>query len=229
MLELIGTTLLTASIAINLYAAVTTMPLSPVQKLTTVSIAGLWIGLAIAMAGAGAYASVPVVGLMVALPVVGIGAMALLSTRVRETLLALPIPLLTGLNILRIIPGASMVLLAWQGQLSGPFPQSAGWGDIIAGAVAIPVTIAAARNFAASRGAVLAWNLFGTADLVAAIALAALSAPTSPIQIFGGLVGSTAMASLPWSTIPTLLVPFYLILHGIIFAQLARANGKATA
>ena len=47
-------------------------------------------------------------------------------------------------------------------------------------------------------------------------------------EIFGGAVGSTAMWSLPWSNIPTLLVPFYLIVHGIIFARLARANGKAT-
>jgi hypothetical protein len=29
---------------------------------------------------------------------------------------------------------------------------------------------------------------------------------------------------LPWSNIPTLLVPFYLITHAIIFAHLARAN-----
>jgi hypothetical protein len=32
-----------------------------------------------------------------------------------------------------------------------------------------------------------------------------------------------------WSNIPTLLVPFYLITHGIIFAKLARASQAATA
>ena len=211
MLELIGTTILTASIAVNLNAAITTMPLSPVQKLTTVSVAGLWIGFAIALATTGIYAAtvtpVPVVGFMVALPV----------------------PLLIGLNALRVFPGAFMVLLESQGHLSGPFPQSAGWGDIVVGITAIPLTLAVARNFAANRGAVLAWNILGTLDLVAAVALGVLSAPASPLQIFGGAVGSTAMWSLPWSNIPTLLVPFYLIVHGIIFARLARANGKATA
>jgi hypothetical protein len=35
------------------------------------------------------------------------------------------------------------------------------------------------------------------------------------------------MWSLPWSNIPTLLVPFYLITHGIIFARLARADRAA--
>jgi len=44
------------------------------------------------------------------------------------------------------------------------------------------------------------------------------------LQIFGEAIGSTAMWSLPWSNIPTLLVPFYLIIHGIIFAKLAQAD-----
>jgi hypothetical protein len=230
MLNLIGTTVLTAAIAVNLNATVTTMPLSPVQKLTTVSIAGLWIGLAIALAGTGIYASTatpfPVVGVMVGLPLIAIGAVALVSSRLRETLLALPMPLLIGLNILRIFPGGFMVLLALQGQLSGPFPQSAGWGDVIVGLTAIPVMLAAARNFAGNRNAVLAWNILGTLDLVAAVALGVISAPGSPLQILGGSVGSTAMWSLPWSNIPTLLVPFYLITHGVIFARVARTNSQ---
>jgi hypothetical protein len=228
MLDLIGTTILTASIAVNLNAAITTMPLSRVQKLTTVSIAGLWIGLAIALATTGIYAAtatpVPVVGIMVGLPVIVIGAAALLSTGVRETLLALPVPLLIGLNALRIFPGAFMVLLASQGQLSGPFPQSAGWGDIVVGLTAIPLTFAVARRFAGNRSTVLAWNILGTLDLVAAVALGVISAPGSPLQILGGSVGSAAIWSLPWSNIPTLLVPFYLITHGVIFARLARVG-----
>ena len=128
MLDLIGTTVLTASIAVNLNATVTTMPLSSVQKLTTVTIAGLWIGLAIALATTGIYATqatpVPVVGVMVALPLIVIGGAALLSARVREALLALPVPLLIGLNTLRVFAGEFMVLLALQGRLSGPFRSS---------------------------------------------------------------------------------------------------------
>src|SRR6478672_3340013 len=158
MLDLIGTTFLTAAIAVNLNATITTMALSPLQKLATVSVAGLWIGLAIALATTGIYAAtttpVPVVGVMVALPPVAIGIAALLSSSVRATLLALPVPLLIGLNSLRILPGGFMVLLALQGKLSGPFPQSAGWGDVIVGLTAIPLMVAAARDFAANRGAV---------------------------------------------------------------------------
>jgi hypothetical protein len=83
---------------------------------------------------------------------------------------------------------------------------------------------AVARNFYANRGAVLAWNILGTLDLVTAVSLGVLSAPGSPLQVVGETIGSTAMWSLPWSNIPTLLVPFYFITHGIIFARLAGAN-----
>jgi hypothetical protein len=233
MLELIGTTVLTAMIAVNLNAAITTMPLSSPQKLTTVTIAGLWIGFAIALATTGIYAAtatpVPAVGVILALPLVAIGGAALMSAGVRESLLALPVPLLLGLNALRILPGAFILLLASQGKLSGPFPQSAGWGDIIVGIIAIPLTVAAARNFAGSRYALLAWNILGTLDLVEAVALAVLSVPGSPQQIFGGAVGSTAMGVLPWSNIPTLLVPFYFLTHGVIFARLLQGERRTAA
>lgn len=120
MLDLIGTTVLTAAIAVNLNAAITMMPLSSARKLTTVAIAGLWIGLAIALAT-------------------------------------------------------------------------------------------------------------GMLDLVTAVSLGVASAPGSPLQIFGETIGSNAMWSLPWSNIPTLLVPFYLITHGIIFVKLARTSRVAMA
>jgi hypothetical protein len=232
MLDLIGTTVLIAAIAVNLNAAITTMPLSSAQKLTTVTIAGLWIGLAIALATTGIYAAtatpVPVVGVMAGLPLIVVGVAALLFARVREALLALPVTLLVGLNTMRIFPGGFMVLLALQGRLSGPFPQSAGWGDVIVGLAAIPLTVATARNLWGNRRAVLAWNILGTLDLVTAVSLGVASATGSPIQIFGGTIGSTAMWSLPWSNIPTLLVPFYLISHGIIFAKLTRTRQAAT-
>jgi hypothetical protein len=224
MLDLIGTIFLTAAVAVNLNATITAMPLSSVQKLTAVTITGLWIGFAIALATTGIYAPtstpIPVVGLMVIVPLIVVGAMAAFSANVRKTLSALPLPLLIGLNTMRIFTGAFMLLDAWQGRLSGPFPQSAGWGDIIAGLIAIPL-IAAARDLPGNRGAVLAWNILGTLDLVTAVALGVLSAPGSPQQMFGGTIGSTAMWSLPQSVVPTLLVPFYLIVHGIIFVRLS--------
>ena len=226
MLDLIGTIVITAAIVVNLNAAIMVMPLSSAQKLTAVTIAGLWIGLAIALAGTGVYADVaapvPAIGVMAGLPLVVAGVAALSSAKVREALMALPVRLLVGLNIMRIL-GAFFLLLAAQGRLSGPFPQSAGWGDVIVGVTAVPLTLALAR------GTLLAWNLLGALDLIAALVLGILSAPGSPLQLFGGTVGSAAVTVLPWSNIPTLLVPFYLVTHGLIFAHLARASRKAMA
>jgi len=232
MLNLIGTMVLTAAIAVNLNATITMMPLSFAQKLTTVALAGLWIGLAVALASAGVYADtstpVPVIGIMVGLPLVaaGIGTLSLAS--VREALLALPLRLLVSLNVMRVF-GGLFLLLAAQGRLSGPFPQSAGWGDVIVGLTAIPLTMAIVRNSRGNRGALFAWNLFGVLDLIVALTLGIMSAPGSPLQVFGETTGSAAVAVLPWSTIPTLLVPFYLIAHGIIFAKVARASRVAVA
>jgi hypothetical protein len=232
MLDLIGTTVLTAAIAVNLNATIVMMPLSSVQKLITVAIAGLWIGLVIALATTGIYGDtttpVPAVGVMAGLPVVLAFVAALVSRRVREVFLALPVTLLVGLNAMRFF-GGFFLLLALQDRLSGPFPQSAGWGEVIVGLTAIPLALAIARNPTGHRGALLAWNLFGTLDLIAAVTLGIMSAPGSPLQVFGGTTGSTAVTMLPWSNIPTLLVPFYLITHGIVFARLARTARVAAA
>jgi hypothetical protein len=216
---------------VNFNATIVGMPLSPAQRLTTAAMAGLWIGLAIALATIGIYAAaaapVPVVGVMAGLPLIGLGLAALLSARLRDVLLALPVTLLVGLHILRIATGGFLLLLALQGRLSGPFPESAGWGDVTVGLIAIPLTVAIARELPFYRVALLAWNVLGTLDLVTAVWLGISSAPGSPLQRFGETIGSTAMWTLPWSNIPTLLVPFYLITHGIIFARLARADRAA--
>src|SRR5882724_7687643 len=172
MLDLIGTTLITAAIVVNLNATIMMMPLSSAQRLTAVAIAGLWIGLAIALAGTGAYADVaapvPAIGVMAGLPLVAAAIAALSSAKVREALMALPVPLLVGLNIMRIF-GAFFLLLAAQGRLSVPFPQSAGWGDVIVGVTAVPLTLAVARDIAGQRGALLAWNSVGAGFAASAV------------------------------------------------------------
>src|SRR5262249_26257340 len=68
-----------------------------------------------------------------------------------------------------------------------------------------------------------AWNLFGLADLIAAIALGVTSADGSLLQVFPA-PGSMAMQRLPWSFVPTVLVPLWMMLHGAIFVQLLRAT-----
>lgn len=77
----------------------------------------------------------PLVGAMAAAPLVIVAIATAVSARVRTTLLDLPISLLIGLNFLRIF-GAFFLFLAAAGRLGGPFPYSAGWGDVITGVLA---------------------------------------------------------------------------------------------
>src|ERR1700674_5150533 len=77
----------------------------------------------------------------------------------RSTLMAIPMPLLIGINALRLL-GVLFLLLAATGRLSGPFPFSAGWGDIITGALAIPLALSVARSQKPPVRAIMCWNLF---------------------------------------------------------------------
>jgi hypothetical protein len=132
-------------------------------------------------------------------------------------MLAIPVPLIIGLNLFRLL-GAEFLMLASVGRLGGPFPLSAGWGDIVTGALAIPVAILATR-VRTNDARILAWNTFGTLDLVVAILLGITSANGSALQFIHAGAGSAAMQTLPWSLVPTVLVPLYLIGHSIVFAQ----------
>jgi hypothetical protein len=192
--------------------------------------AGLWTGFAAVLAASGALLGnvglgpVPPIGIVVLTPLVAIAAALALWPALRRMLLALPTDLLIGLNTIRII-GVFFLLLVAQGRLGGPFPQSAGWGDIATGVAAPLVVLLLIR--AHRRASVIArvWNGFGALDLVAAVALGAMSADGAALQVFHtGIAGPLPVQVLPWSLIPTVLVPFYLILHGIIHVQLRRGT-----
>jgi hypothetical protein len=95
--------------------------------------------------------------------------------------------------------------------------------------LALPVALAVARG-TASRGLVTAWNAFGLLDLISAVSLGVLSRPGSPAQLLHVGVGSTAITHLPYSLIPTALVPFFILTHLVLFAQLrARAPRRVSA
>lgn len=231
MLEQIRTITLIAAIIFNFGAIAMAIPASRAARLVFLAVIGLWAGFAFEMAQSGALAGtlagtpIPPIGIVVAVPLVTAAFAATLSPAFRRTVLALPTELLIGLNTYRML-GVFMLLLGIQGQIVGPFPYFAGLGDMIAGALALPVVMAMVRG--SSRLVPLEWNAFGALDLIVALALGVMTGP-GPLQIFGiGLSGPFVMLTLPWSLIPTVLVPFYLILHGIIYAQLRqkRAAGR---
>ena len=224
MLDLIGAIVGMTAVALNLVALTSVVPGSLARRLSVAAIAGAWVGLASGLGAAGKLAfapnqPVPLVAVLFATPLLIVGALALRSARMRSALMAIPMALLIGVNALRVL-GVLFLLLAAVGRLSGPFPYSAGLGDIITGALAVPLALSVARSRKLPSSAIARWNIFGTLDLVAAVALGITSAAGSPLQLIHAGVGSEAMQYLPFCLVPTVLVPFYLITHAIVAAQL---------
>ncbi len=223
MIDFIGTMLIATTIAVLFTAVVTTIPARMSWRLTVAAVVGAWVGLAIALAAAGKFADLITLGIVLGFPLVATAALAVAFSAVRSALLAIPVQLIIGLNVFRVV-GVQFLVLASLGRLAGPFPQSAGWGDILVGVFAIPVAILATRK-PASDVRILAWNAFGVLDLVSAVALAIISGNGSPLQLIHAGVGSGAIQTLPWALIPAVLVPAFLIGHGIVFAQ-ARSHAS---
>lgn len=225
MLDFIGTIMITAVTVVNINAVISALPVSRGQRIAAALAAGLWIGLAAASAATGLFTvsrPFPYIGLFVAFPLVATAVLVIMSPAWRAALLGLPIPLLVGLNVSRVF-GVFFLILAAAGRLSGPFPISAGWGDIATGLLAVPALWLASRPTQDSTSLLAAWNIFGALDLILAVALGVTSAQGSPLRIFYAGADSMAVQMLPWSLIPTVLVPFYLIMHAILFLQLRRA------
>ena len=223
MLDFIGTVVTATLMVFAVNAVIVFMDIPRVAKLMLALAIGLWIGLSAAAGAAGMIAiskPFPVVGIFFALPLVAT-AIATAWPAARRAMLSVPMPLMIGLNIGRIF-AVLFFLLAYEGRLAGPFPFFAGWGDIITAVAAVPLLWLSNDEATRPTGAIAVWNLFGTADLALAITLGVTSAQGSPLQVFTTAPGSAAMQQLPWSFIPTVLVPFWLILHAIIWVQLRR-------
>jgi hypothetical protein len=225
MLDFIGFIVTTALMVLVVNTLTIFMDASRAAKVTLAAVFGVWIGLAAAAAQAGwlpIARPIPLVGMFVALPLLA-AALAATWPGAREAMLNIPMPVMVALNVVRIF-AVLFLALALEGRLTGPFPYSAAWGDIITGVGAIAVLWLLKDDEGVHRTtAIGAWNVFGAADLVLAITFGITSAEGSPLQLFPG-PGSEAMQRMPWSFVPTVLVPIWLILHGIIAVQLWRAK-----
>ena len=228
MLDFIGTIGITTATIVTIIAVLSALPVQPRARIGVAALLGAWIGVAVTLGANGSLAfngasPVPLVGVMFAAPLAAAALLAALVPTARAALLALPLPMLVGLNVWRVL-GGLFILLAVEGRLGGPFPQLAGWGDVITGVLALPIAWLATRAPSSIRNIALAWNAFGALDLVVAVSLGVVSANGSPLQLIHAGAGSAAMQALPWSVVPTVLVPAFLVLHAVIYAQLRRAS-----
>jgi hypothetical protein len=226
MLDFFGTIVAAALMVFVVTALLVFIDVPRNAKLVVAALLGLWIGVA-AAAGAAGWLAIsrpfPVMGIFVGAPLLA-AAIAASWPAARQAMLSLPMPLMVGLNIGRVFAFLFLMLLA-EGRLSGPFPYSAAWGDIITGAAALPL-LWLARTPDRHTAVFHLWNALGMLDLVLAIGFGVTSAANSPLQIFGA-PGSEAMQYPPWSFVPTVLVPLWMIQHAIIWVGLRRYRYSA--
>lgn len=230
-LDLVNSIITMAVIAVDLLAVTLALSRSLARRMIIAALGGGWVGVAVFLSAAGRLAyspdsPAPLVGILLFTPLLAVGVLALTSEKVRAALLRIPLALLIGLNVMRMV-GALFLLDFLAGSLRGPFPFFAGLGDIITGVLAIPMAIGIARSGKVPARTIVGWNAFGTLDLIVAVFLGITSAAGSPLQLIHAGVGSQAMQYLPLSLVPTVLVPFYLLTHAVIAAQL-RARSQAT-
>src|SRR5438552_7604122 len=136
-IDVIGAFALTALVVFNISAFLSSLAIAAADRLRLGFGISLWIGLQLALASAGVFArAVPILGLAVILPPLAALVALGRSPAVHAAMVSLPARLLIGLNIGRVVGGFFLILAA-ESRLGGPFPQSAGWGDVLTGLFAI--------------------------------------------------------------------------------------------
>jgi len=137
------------------------------------------------------------------------GYLLLLSRTFRAIISGIPKHWLIGIQTFRILGGVLLVRY-FQGELSGGFALPAGVGDVLTGLFAPLVTYWWVARKPYARTAAIAWNLFGMADLVNAVALGALTGGGG-----GGIV-------FPIVLIPIYAVPRAFLVHSYSLIGLRR-------
>jgi hypothetical protein len=144
------------------------------------------------------------------------------SSAVARLIDAVPQQWLIGVQLYRML-GAVFVVLFAAGGLPGLFALPAGLGDLAVGLLAPIVALSYARRPKDSAGSALAWNIFGLADLVVAVAIGFATAP-SPLQLAAFDNPNVLISTFPLVLIPVFLVPLSVLLHIASLAKLRRMH-----
>jgi hypothetical protein len=153
---------------------------------------------------------------LVLLTTLAAGYLLLLSPTFREIIAGIPQHWLIGIQTFRILGGVFLVRY-FQGELPGVFAIPAGVGDVVTGLFAPVVAYWWFAGKPYARAAAIAWNLFGMADLVNAVAIGWLTGGGG-----GGIV-------FPIVLIPTYAVPRAFLVHTYSLIGLLRKTSKHPA
>jgi hypothetical protein len=141
------------------------------------------------------------------------------SKQVARVLDAVSPAWLVGFQVYRLRGGVFLARWA-EGALPGAFALPAGIGDVLVGALALPVALVLRSGARGGRAAAWAWNVLGIVDLLVAITLGALTTTGRlPVDI-----PNTVPRSYPLVMIPAFAVPLSLILHSVSLRQLKRSR-----
>jgi hypothetical protein len=227
MLDLIGAIFAAALYTTVVGVLIGLSPLRAAVRLAAFAAAAAWLAIIVSVAALGGLAP-GVLGPVPAnlLPFFGLLGLLFggwyLLPQFRSALLAIPLPALIAVHAGRL-GGIFFLLLYADGRLSAPFAPAAGLGDMITGALAIPLAATLALGFDPRRTLLGIWNTFGALDLVLALSLGLLSAPGTPFRVFTEGPGTQAMTLVPWVFVPAMLVPIFLLIHFVIAAKLRTA------
>ncbi len=144
------------------------------------------------------------------------GYLFLLSRTSREIIAGIPMHWLIAIQTFRILGGVFLVRY-FQGDLPAVFAIPAGVGDVLTGIFAPLVAYWWFVGKPYARGAAIAWNLFGMADLINAVILGWLTGGGG-----GGIV-------FPIVLIPTYAVPRAFLIHSYALIGLLRKTSRTAA
>jgi len=142
------------------------------------------------------------------------GYLLLLSASFRNIVAAIPQHWLIGIQAFRVLGGVFLVRYA-EGALPGVFALPAGIGDVLTGLSAPLVAYWWYAGKPYARRAAIAWNLFGMADLINAVAI-------------GALLGGNGIV-FPIVMIPIYAVPRAFLLHSYSLIGLLRRSSEPDA
>ena len=175
-----------------------------------------WVVGTIALAASGALARHDILmPILVFAPVAGFALAYRTRPDFRSYVLSLDTGLLVILNSWRMLGLGFLFLYAYD-VLPGLFAWLAGLGDAMAAVGATFIGIKLLRGNKVSKQTLLKWNSYGLLDFLIAVTVG--TALRS--NLLGNTVTTDPLSSLPVSLIPTLVVPFYITIHLIIFLQL---------
>jgi hypothetical protein len=142
-----------------------------------------------------------------------IGYLFLISQTFRSIIAGIPQHWLIGIQTFRLLGGVFLIRYL-QGQLPGAFAIPAGVGDVLTGILAPLVAYWWYVGKSYARGAAIAWNFFGIADLINAVALGVVTGGGG-----GGIV-------FPIVLIPVYGVPRALLIHSYSLIGLLRSTAR---